>query len=87
MPQEKGELRLFIDDFKAHVREMGKDMAKKLGTIKEPISTEEQMEAWKVITPEELLTLTDKYGTEKVSNWIKEMKRREAISNGYKKPL
>ena len=59
-------------------------LAKRLGPVGEKVAPEEQMAAWKEITPEDFLVLTERHGTENILRWAIEMSRRERISNAEK---
>ncbi|KKN63747.1 hypothetical protein LCGC14_0498510 [marine sediment metagenome] len=87
MAEDKGVLRFLIDGIKDRVREQGKSMAEFLGPIKEKKSPQEQMMAYKDMTPELWAKLTGEQGVEETADFQREMERRENISESHKRRI
>lgn len=84
MKPEPGELRLLVDDTKTMIRGMGKDMAKRLGSIKEPMDTKEQMLAFEAMTPQDWARMLEEQGPEKTAIFRKAMLQRKEASYARK---
>jgi len=87
MPEEKGELRLMVDEMVSQIRGMGKEMAKKLGPIGEPTTTKEQMAAFDAMTAEDWLKMTDERGPVETMKFMGEMLRRKKLQDANTKPI
>lgn len=82
---DKSEYRLYVEDIKRQIKGIGKDLAMRIGPMKEPVSTKDQTAAMNAMTPQDWARLTDERGVEEATKMMKEKIRREKISDANKK--